>query len=512
MLPPARGVTIRLNPRIAVKSQARVCRLATEQRVPGVYHITFLPLRNVAALQWGIAMSNAESLVAPIAERTPPRTVLQWISTSNPFYVLSAFLFLAGLKMSFGAHSREVDSWALMVGLAGYTLLLAAAALILVRFARVWNDVRTVLLLVVLMFIATSVTFDELLVLNPERGRWFFVGGLCFAIVLSEFLLRSIRLRLPLRYRVPYHCTLALFFLYPLVLVTNVQEPLSAVLMWKLWAFAPTAGVVFLLLIPAIRAGQEYTRDNGSPWPWPLYPWSLFAFLAFAVCARAVLLCWSFHFLPSKSELIFGPYFLVPFGFAITILLLEFAVKTRNAWVHGCALVLPIALVTIAGIGHSTDAIYRMFLAQFSAQFGCTPLFAALVCAAAYYGFACARRLRFAPEAAMLCIAGFAWVSPQSLTLDSLAYTRPLWVVLATGLFLSVALVRWERMRLVIASIAGIVWLGELAWRGYRELRELVAGLDFIVLSLVLLPIAVLVSLTRAGVLSRWFDREPEPR
>ena len=71
-----------------------------------------------------------------------------------------------------------MDTWALMGGLAGYTLLLAAAALLLVRFAGVWDDVRTVLLLVVLMFLATSVTFDELLVLDPARGTLVNVGGL----------------------------------------------------------------------------------------------------------------------------------------------------------------------------------------------------------------------------------------------------------------------------------------------------------------------------------------------
>jgi hypothetical protein len=41
-------------------------------------------------------------------------------------------------------------------------------------------------------------------------------------------------------------------------------------------------------------------------------------------------------------------------------------------------------------------------------------------------------------------------------------------------------------------------------WRGYRVLREEVAGLDYLALSLVLLPVAVLVSLGRAGVLRRW--------
>ncbi len=75
--------------------------------------------------------------------------MLRWICTSNPFYVLSAGLFLVGLWISFGAQAEEVQTWSLMSGLAGYTVLLAVTACLLVRFGNVWDDVRTVLLLVV---------------------------------------------------------------------------------------------------------------------------------------------------------------------------------------------------------------------------------------------------------------------------------------------------------------------------------------------------------------------------
>src|SRR6185437_14852450 len=104
-----------------------------------------------------------------------------WICTNNPFYVLSAGLFLDGLWISFGAQSEEVQTWALMSGLASYTLLLAVTACLLVRFGNVWDDVRTILLLVALMFLATSVTFDELLVFDPVRGYFCYIIGLLFA-------------------------------------------------------------------------------------------------------------------------------------------------------------------------------------------------------------------------------------------------------------------------------------------------------------------------------------------
>ena len=125
------------------------------------------------------------------------RWAIRWICTNNPFYAISAGLFLVGLWISFPDPNQAEDTWALMSGLVGYTLLLAGTAFLLVRFAKVWDDARTVLLLVVLMFLATSVTFDQVLVLDvlratPARGIACFCIGLVFAVVVSEALLRGI--------------------------------------------------------------------------------------------------------------------------------------------------------------------------------------------------------------------------------------------------------------------------------------------------------------------------------
>ena len=226
---------------------------------------------------------RAASAALPIGSG---RGLLRWVSTSNPFYVLSAGLFLAGLWISFGTQYEEVRTWALMSGLGGYTLLLAVTACVLVRFGNVWDDVRTLLLLVVLMFLATSVTFDEVLVFDPVRGYLCYIIGLLFAIGVSEGLLRGIRLALPVRFRAPYYLILSLFFLYPLALRPFLADPHGEALLWGLFGFSPIAGLLFLTLLPAIHRGPDYVRDNGSPWRWPLYPWVLFGVLALAVPAR----------------------------------------------------------------------------------------------------------------------------------------------------------------------------------------------------------------------------------
>lgn len=550
-------------------------------------------------------MSSSDATAAP----APSRGLIGWVCTSNPLYVLSAGLFLVGLRLSFGGAAREVDTWALMGGLAGYTLLLAAAALVLVRFAGVWDDVRTVLLLVVLMFLATSVTFDELLVLDPGRGTLVNFAGLAFAVLTTEGLLRGVRLRLPGWFRLPYYLTLALFFLYPVALVPLLKEPQSEELKWGLFGFSTAAGLAFLTLLPAARRGPDYVRANGSPWPWPYYPWSVFVFLGVAVVGRAFLLCWSLHPLAGSdmNHLLFGPYFLVPFGLAAAAVLLELGITSGRRAAQGVALAVPLGLVALAAAGHRDDPVYSEFLRVFALRLGGTPLFLAVLAAAGFYLYAWARRVPFAADGLTAAAAALAFVGPESLTVRDLGGPLPVPVYAAGVLQLAVGMRRWEALRclagglavaaavalavpdgwavraavgshlglavvlgvgaafdgavgragrlvgggLVVAACVGAavsppaglpsssslyplvmaavlagygwllghkasvafaavalaVWFAVASVKGYRSLREEVAGLDYLVLGLALLPVAVLVSLYRSGALARWLAR-----
>jgi hypothetical protein len=383
----------------------------------------------------------------PVASAPPAggRGLIRWVCTNNPFYVLSAGLFLAGLWISFGAQSEEMQTWALMSGLAGYTVLLAVTACLLVRFGNVWDDVRTVLLLVVLMFLATSVTFDEVLVFNPVRGFICYLGGLLFAIAVSEGLLRGIRLALPMLFRVPYYLILSLFFLYPLALRPLLAEgPRSEALQWGLFGFSSLAGVIFLTLLPAIRRGPDYVRVNGSPWRWPLYPWVLFGLLAFAVPARAFLLCWSMQLLEvgDFDHVLFGPLFLVPFGLAVAILLLEIALVAQRRLVLSTALTVPALLIALLVLGHRDDPIYRGFLELFAGRIG-DPLSVALLVCACFYAYALLRRVPLSAEALTATLAALAVVGPDTLDRHELIAPRSLPLLAAAALQL--ALGAWRR-------------------------------------------------------------------
>jgi hypothetical protein len=168
--------------------------------------ISHLALATRILTSRGFIMSllDVRSGSAPPKFSRNSRRLMRWVCTSNPFYVLSAFLVCLGLWVSFGAQTDTYQTWALLIGMAGYTLLLAVTACLLVRFIGIWDDMRTVLLLVVLMFVATSVTFDDVLARDPILGIKCYLAGLCFAVVVSEGMLRTIGLRLPPLFRAPY--------------------------------------------------------------------------------------------------------------------------------------------------------------------------------------------------------------------------------------------------------------------------------------------------------------------
>jgi hypothetical protein len=324
-------------------------------------------------------------------------------------------------------------------------LLLAGTAYVLVRFAKVWDDARTVLLLVVLMFLATSVTFDQVLVQSPRRGIACYLMGLGFAMAVSEGLLRGIRLALPAGFRIPYYLILALFFLYPLALTPLVHEQHNETQMWLLFGFAGSAGLVFLTLLPACQRGAAYLAGNGSPWPWPLYPWTLFGMLALAVAARAFLLCWSMH-LPEGDEhgqLVFGPFFLVPFAIAIIVLLLEIGLESGSKAVTGIALILPVGLLLLASAGQRAEPTFQEFFNIFTQSLGGTPLFLTWIAVVALYAYAAVRRVPLATGALTAAVMGLAFFDPASRHLSDLV--PPQLALLLAAAALQVALGIWRR-------------------------------------------------------------------
>ncbi|CAN5873210.1 hypothetical protein BH23PLA1_BH23PLA1_27700 [soil metagenome] len=413
--------------------------------------------------------------LSPTDARPMPGGLLRWVYNNNPFYVISACLVFLGLRASFDAQGRLLESGALMGGLAAYTLLLAATAVAVVRLGRVWDDARTILLLVVLLFLAISVTFDETLAADPALGRLFYLGGLLFSVVVSESLLRGMGLRMRALYRLPYYLILGLFFAYPVALSPWLDRPETPELQWALFGFSTVAGLAFLTLLPAVRRGPKYLEKNGSPWRWPLYPWVLFGLLGVVAAARSYSLCVSFHFVaPSPvemnmldsrsysmagsldfllgSRLIFGPYFLIPLLLAWGVLLLEMGLVSGRRLAQRVALVLPLGLLAMAMGGHRPDPIYRRFLELLADGLGGTPAFLTLLAALGFYVYAMLRGVRKSAELLTIALAILSVVGPETLRLGDLRAPEAWPLALAAGLQLSLALRRRDSYRCLIAA------------------------------------------------------------
>ena len=142
-----------------------------------------------------------------------------------------------------------------------------------------------------------------------------------------------------------------MFFVYPVALRSSplFSDPYEPGIQWALLAFPLAAAVVCLSLLPAVRRGAEYVRDNGTPWSWPWYPWMLFFMMGLGVCGRSYYLCLSMH-MAGGFTTIFAPYFLVPFLLAANLLLLESGLVAGSVAAKRMAMVVPAALIMLAMI------------------------------------------------------------------------------------------------------------------------------------------------------------------
>ncbi len=371
----------------------------------------------------------------------PARGFVRFLYSSNPFYILSADLVFVGLKISFGSQGPASQTWALLFGLGGYTLLMAATACFLIRAGKLWDDLRSLLILIVMMFMTMAMSTDDTLAVNPAKGTLGCLGGLLFAVVVTESVLRTIGLRLPGWYRAAYYLILALIFLYPILLIRLASEPESPLLQWALFGFPVLSGLVLTALVPAAWGGPIYVVANGSPWRWPLFPWSLFLIMAGGLAVRSSSLCVSFHYV-GGSRTIFGPYFLVPIGLAVSLIWLEIGIASGRRGVMFLASALPLLLAGTCLYGHRFEPVYQYFLHTFMRTLGGSPAFLTLIAAAVFYLYAAVRKVPLACEFLCVALIGLGMVGPHTVIAYDLDQSRPV-PVLAAGLLLGS--IAWRR-------------------------------------------------------------------
>jgi hypothetical protein len=149
------------------------------------------------------------------------------------------------------------------------------------------------------------------------------------------------------------------------------------------------------------------------------------------------------HHVPSGEvePYIFGPYFLVPFGLALGVILLEIGLVEGKTGVLRVALTMPAFLVVLAAAGHRPEPVYQWFLGRFVERLGGTPLYLTLIASSGFYFYAALRHTPMAFDALTAALGALAFVAPQTLDFQEMVPPRapPLLAVgvvqLGLGLF-----------------------------------------------------------------------------
>lgn len=388
------------------------------------------------------------------------RGFVRFLYTQNPFYLISACLILYGLYVVFGgAEGSEGNPWPLAAALGGYTLLMALTAFAIVRFGKVWDDARSILIIVLLLLIGLSVSFDEVCNTSPQAAKLVLLGGLAFSLVICEALLRGLKIRLSAGYRGPFYMLLALFFAAPLCCAPLVTGLARETTLWRIFLFPILAGGAFLTLLPAIRRNSLADCDNGTPWRWPWFPGTIFAFLALGVGGRSYSLCLSFDEQIGLNS-VFGLYFLLPLLLSLGLVLLEVSRAGRYEWLSRITLsAAPLALLFTGS--RNGSLAYEQFLAEVTRAIG-SPWWYGLLGLAGFYAYAWHRGHRAAEVGLTTALVGLCFVLPDTTGWNEFALSQwwPLGVLAAIQASLAIRLRASHRCLAALGSAIAAACVG----------------------------------------------------
>jgi hypothetical protein len=341
--------------------------------------------------------------------------------------------------------------------LCAYTLVLALAGWIVIRAGRVWEDARIILLVVLLMFTALSTSYDNLCLKNPAAGAIHLAIGFGFCCAITEFILFSLGMKLPLPYRAPFYLQLALLFAFPALLGKLSVYGQDAAMCVGVLSFPVAAAAGLLTLLPAAIGQPE--RENGTPWPWPYYPWSIFVFVAIASGIRAWMLSVSFS--PAAGvEPAFLPYFLCPILLAMLILVLELGLRMHSRRAQRIALLAMLGVIWMAFPGERLNSAQRLLLDLLENSLAGPPvLVSAAVAAVAVY--AMLRRAAGSELVTIVALGLLACLDVNTRSIESISSPNILlWFALAVW---QINFGLWTRnmLRLAFGGIVIIVFFGK---------------------------------------------------
>jgi len=374
--------------------------------------------------------------------------------THNPFYLVSALLLLRAVPEVFAPGD---GSWPLLGLLASYTALLAVTGVLVARLGRVWEDARSILLLLVLFFVAMSASFDQEVLTRLPVGTAVLGCALAFSVACTEGVLRLSRIRLPWGYRAPFHAVLALLFSAPPLLawLGAVADGASRtrLLAWAEISFPLVSALIALTVIPAVRRGAAHADPSGTPWGWPRFPLAPLAFLGGGVVGRSYWLMLAFY--PGGGDAPpFGLWFAVPVVLAAGVIALEVGLTAGSARTVRIALLAPVvALLAALDLGPAGPG--RAELLEIVRAAGGSPFALALWGGAGLYAWALRRGAQGALPGLAACLLLVSIADdPRHMVLEAPRVTP---IFLLAALLVVQAVRAPSTARVLAAHVAGVL-------------------------------------------------------
>ena len=333
------------------------------------------------------------------------RCLGRFLYTQNPFYLVSCGLILYGLQIAIVDGDLQTRSTMLALCMMGYTLLMSLTVVAVVRGCKVWQDARSIFLVVMISQLASSVSFDLLCLASWQTGARLLAGGYVFAILSAEFVIRCTGIRFPAWYRASYYALLLVFYAFPVAGGYSVASNELGFARWSAPLFSVLISAALLLLVPAIRRGAEGLTPNGTPWQWPLYPLSAFVVVIVGAGIRAHAVWMAFG--SFRGSVVFEPFLLLPIAFAGLVLTVEFGRRTgRRSLVTNTMLIAPLLLF----LGSSQQGITHLAIEpELRHVFGSAFTLACLAIVA-FYGYAMMLGIRHARHAVGLSLLAFSLI------------------------------------------------------------------------------------------------------
>lgn len=228
-------------------------------------------------------------------------SIWNFIYSSNPFYLISTVILLGAASSLFRATSIETDTLIPLSIISGYAVLIAATLIFLVRWGKVWEDARSLLMIEMILMLVLSAGSDSEMIDSLEAGLIRGFGGLAFAAVLLETTRRMLKIRLNHLFLIPCLLTLASLFLYPVWLAMQVRDISASQQDSVCWLipvhihiliFALTGVPILLSFLPYILRKEE--QENGTPWSRAFFPGCLIWIFAAGLMIRTYLMTLSF--------------------------------------------------------------------------------------------------------------------------------------------------------------------------------------------------------------------------